>query len=197
MSEKNAVYPDQVESQQMYEAKETQARRDLRPTIIVTNVLCCLCCLIFLLLFFLLPRYPVGYLESTTVYLTDPIKVVQTYEVWNPSFYPISLNNFKSIDLKSDLIIASTPNGTLTYQFTAQGELYNANHVHIPLRQSRHFSLSYLANSTALDLIALTDQCYSPDGISFYTDGHFDFTTSLSPGYTYQAKIDFSTNYVC
>jgi hypothetical protein len=92
-----------------------------RRKLLLYSVSCACCCLLFFLLFFLIPRRPRVTYENVVLYFepNTPIQVVQTYQVYNPNFYSIYLQNFDQLSLTSQEMYYLG----VDYQFTATGQL--------------------------------------------------------------------------
>lgn len=149
----------------------------------------CLCCTAFILLmFFLIPRVPVIYYESTVLDLTAlPLKVVQYYEVQNRNYYSVTLSNFDQLTLVSEdipvEIITPTSSTTVYFQFVGIGHLQNSSEILIESRQSNNFQLEYYTNATLAELYAVSAECYSSNGVSFYTSGSLQSSTYFKKNY--------------
>lgn len=156
-----------------------------RKRTVFAALMCCFCILLFLLLFFLIPRAPVISYESSTAYFNKiPMQVTQTYNVKNTNYYSITLSNFNNLVMNSNTytLTTETSGGSHSYSFTfvAYGQGPTTT---IASQDTVSLTLLYNSSSIAADTAVIGSYCYKT-GITMYTTGNFDCSTSLGRYYT-------------
>lgn len=182
-----------VDDSENYQATILEREKRERLTACYGFSICTCCTLFILLMYFLIPRVPVIYYQSTILDLTLPLKVVQYYEVQNRNYYSITLSNFNQLTLESEVIPVSTSTTTVYFQFIGFGHLLNSSQILVDSRESNTFQLEYYSNATFADLYAVSNECYSSSGVSFYTSGSLQSSTYFKKNY----DIPLSKRFCC
>jgi len=142
---------------------------------------CCFCLVLFFLLFFLIPRTPEFSSDfNTSIVSTNPFIMQQTYSVYNPNPYSLTVDSIKtmlvtqaSIDIGGILTtfpvvgLGSFPPGVK--EFTVPSTGWNDMAI--------YYNLNTTANSGRA-ISANVAQCCKSDS-TFVTTGSFDMSTSV------------------
>ena len=149
----------------------------------IASYSCALCCLLFFLLFFLIPRTPEFSSDfNTAIVSANPFIMSQTYSVYNPNPYSLTITGVQTVLFTSATITKTSTGVKTTYPLTGFGAFPPGTaSLTVDSTGWNDMTIYYNFNTTqntGREIAANLELCCLQES-AFTTTGKFDMSTSI------------------